>query len=121
MFGNHREHIDRIELISWLETIERNIDPLLLKGRNRFNEAEGWILIWLFRSLLGTSYEKMPEDSVNKILALFLSKWQKVLTYLGLVGVVGVPLVSEFQLSFWQAYLASGGTHYHLECPSMLI
>jgi hypothetical protein len=109
LFGNQREHIDRIELFSWLETLERNFDPHLLKGRNRFNEAEGWIVIWLFRSLLGTSYEKMPDDSVNKILAIFLSKWQKFLTYLGLVGVVGISLLSDFQLTFWQTVLAYGG------------
>ena len=53
MSGEQMDQVDRVELLSWLETIERNFDPLLLKGRNRFNEAEGWVGIWLFRSLIG--------------------------------------------------------------------
>ena len=108
MSGDHKEYTDRVALFSWLDTIERNFDPPLLKGRSKFEEAKSWTWTWLFRSLMGTSYEKMPEDSVNKFLAFFSSQWQTWVTYLGLVGVVGVPLVSPFKLTFWPSVLAYG-------------
>jgi len=106
--GEQMDQVDRVELLSWLETIERNFDPLLLKGRNRFNEAEGWVGIWLFRSLIGTNYKKMSEDSVNKIIGIFSSRWQTWVTYVGLVGIFGVPIVLNLQPTFWQLVLAYG-------------
>ncbi|AGA59985.1 hypothetical protein Theco_3981 (plasmid) [Thermobacillus composti KWC4] len=108
MPGEQKDQLDRVELLSWLETLERNFDPLLLKGRNRFNEAEGWVGIWLFRSLIGTNYKKMPEDSVNKVIDIFSSRWQTWVTYAALAGIFGVPSVLNLQLTFWQSVLAYG-------------
>jgi len=104
--GDQKEPVDRVELFSWLETIERNFDPLLLKGRRRFNEAEGWVFIWLVRSLFGASYKKMSDDSVNKILAFLSNQWKTWGTLLGLAGVAGGSLSSILQLSLWQTILA---------------
>lgn len=77
---------DRIELFSWLETIHRSFDPKLLKGRLLYNEAAGWVGIWLFRSLLGTSYKKMPADSANKIIGILSAQWQTWVTYIAAAG-----------------------------------
>lgn len=112
MSGEQKEHIDRVGLLSWLETLERDFDSLLLKGRSRFSEPAGWVGIWLVRSLIGTNYEKMPENSVNKILAFFSSRLQTWVTYIGLAGVLGVPYIpnlSNLQLTFWPSILVYGG------------
>jgi hypothetical protein len=100
--GNQNKAVDRVEILSWLETIQRNFDPLLLKGRNRFNEAGEWIWIgiWLVRSFIGVGFQKMPEDNINKFLAVFSSWWQTWVTYLGLFGVILVPHVSDLQFTF---------------------
>lgn len=103
MSKEQRDIMDRVELLSWLETMERNFDPLLLKGRNRFNESEGWIGIWLLRSLLGIRYEKMPEDKVSRIINVFSTRWQTWLTYLaGVAGMCVIPNIPNIELAFWQ-------------------
>lgn len=89
MPGEHKDPEDRIEYLSWFEMIERSFDPPLLKGRSRFKETQGWFGVWLIRSLSGFKYKKMSEESFNKFSAIFSSKLQTWLTYLGLGGILG--------------------------------
>ena len=109
MSGDPRNQLqNRIEMLSWLETIVRNFDPPLLMGRARFNEAEGWVWIWLLRSLFGAKYEKMPEEKVNGFLRTFSSRWQTWFTYIGLIGIAGVPQTLGWEMSLSFSGLAYG-------------
>jgi hypothetical protein len=65
--------VNRIELLSWLKTIERDFDPVLLEARKQY-PASGWVGVWLARSLLGIKYKRMPEDSIQKTVAFFSSR-----------------------------------------------
>ncbi|MFD0714772.1 hypothetical protein [Paenibacillus sp. GCM10027626] len=97
---------NRPDLISWIGAIQRNFDPILLEGRKHYREAAGWVGIWLLRSLLGTSYQKMSQDRVNKFLVIFSNQWQTWLTYVGLGGIVGLPSIFDFQLTFWPVLIS---------------
>lgn len=106
--GEDKDPEKRSEMLFWLNLIERNFDAPLLKGRNRFSEAQGWVGIWLIRSLIGTSYKKVPEDSVNTVFSFFSNQWQTWITYLGLIGVWGISGTLNLQVPAWQPAIAYG-------------
>jgi hypothetical protein len=91
------ESIDRNEILNWLDILQRDFDPNLLKSRDNFNQAAGWFGIWLFRSLLGTNYEKMPEDSITKITGFFSSRLSLWISY----GVSIFGTVSSISFMNW--------------------
>ncbi|WP_054943588.1 hypothetical protein [Paenibacillus ihuae] len=67
---NEQNENERIDLISWLGSIKRDFDPLLLEARKQY-PINGWVGSWLIRSLTGFKYIKMPENSVSKIVTFF--------------------------------------------------
>lgn len=99
---------DRIALFSWLEMIQRSFDPKLFMARQRFNEAAGWVGIWLIRSLIGTSYKKMPEESLNKTIGFLSTQWQTWGTYLLAVGITSSAAAVDFRIPIFSYILGYG-------------
>lgn len=99
---------DRIALFSWLEMIQRSFDPKLFMARQRFNEAVGWVGIWLIRSLIGTSYKKMPEESLNKTIGFLSTQWQTWGTYLLAVGITSSAAAVDFKIPIFSYILGYG-------------
>lgn len=99
---------DRIALFGWLEMIQRSFDPKLLMARQRFNEAAGWVGIWLIRSLIGTSYKKMPEESLNKTIGFLSTQWQTWGTYLLAVGITSSAAAVDFRIPIFSYILGYG-------------
>lgn|GEM_PF-3768625 len=99
----------QVKLIAWLSAIQRDFDPLLLKGRKLFNESAGWFWVWFARSLFTTSYKKVSDDSASSFMGIFSSRWQSILTYLALAGLV-VPshLFNLWTLPFWPSVISYG-------------
>jgi hypothetical protein len=96
-----------VELLSWLQTIERDFEPPLLQGRKRFNESRGWVGVWLLRSLLGARVEKADTKS-RKLVALLSSRWQTWATHVSLAGFTLVPALADLQPAFWQTVAGYG-------------
>jgi len=69
---NQNDVVDRIELLSWLDTIKRDFDPKLLQARGQF-PASGWFWPLIIRSLLGFKYKKMSDDSIEIFIRIFSS------------------------------------------------
>jgi hypothetical protein len=88
------DSIDRVEILNWLDILKRDFDPNLLKSRDNFNQAAGWFGIWIFRSLLGTKYKKMPEDSMSNITDFFSSRVSLWLSYVASFGTLSISLMN---------------------------
>ena len=97
---------DRNVLVVWLSAIQRKFDPPLEKARDRYSEPQGWIGIWLLRSLFGAKYEKMSEEGASGILNALSGIWQKVVTVLLLIGAVSAHSAFDFHLPIWGSLLA---------------
>lgn len=97
---NEQKENEKIDLISWLGSIKRDFDPLLLEARKQY-PTNGWVGSWLIRSLTGFKYIKMPENSVSKVVTFFsnhITIWSSIV--IGLFGVGAnkyLPLFSHLQ------------------------
>jgi hypothetical protein len=81
------ESVDRSEILSWLDTLRRDFDPVLLEARKNYPAQGFWLWPLLVRSFLGLKYKKMPEDSYQK-LTTFFSNHVTIWSAIGL-GVFG--------------------------------
>lgn len=86
---NEQKENERVKIINWLASIKRDFDPMLLAAKKQ-HPANGWVVPWLIRSVLGFQYKKMPENSVSKTVSFFsnhVTIWSSIAV--GLFGALG--------------------------------
>jgi hypothetical protein len=87
-----QEIVDRSTVLSFLLARSKDFDTLLLKARDQFPGPEGWVGPLLLRSLFGMNYQKMPEESTQKITAIFSNNITVWVTWIA--GIIGISFTT---------------------------
>lgn len=97
---DEKQYADQTSLISWLDTIIRDFDQILLEARKK-STVHGWFGSWLLHSLLGLTYKEPTKGSISKINSFFSHHW--TLWSAILIGVFG-PIANHWTISTFQPW-----------------